>query len=331
MTQWFKFSEAFMTALKFTNSASIKTSSQPWLKALSLLAVIAYTLAIEYFYGWIKIFAAWKAVPVWHIALALLLMFFTYAVRGLRIHYYFLPLTRGKLLICLKIMLLHNMLNNLLPMRSGEASFPLMMRNYFGLSLTSATAGLFLLRLLDLQVLLSIGWFALVVFKGGDWLLWLSFPILLTAPLLLLQCAPWLCVAQKYLLPTGKPHKIIEKLLAALPRDFVHLFNLWLYTWLGWSSKLLVFTLVMLWFANTNWRSALGATLGGELSGMIPIHPPGGLGTYEASMVSTAKILGIEGDWVLFAGVQLHLLILLSTLLGGVVAQVITGKPYIKK
>ena len=324
MTQWFKFSEAFMTAPISTSVSRSRTG--PWLKALSLLTVVAYALAIEYFYGWGKIFTAWEAVPAWHIALALLLMFFTYAVRGLLIHYYFLPLTRRQLPICLKIMLLHNMLNNLLPMRSGEASFPLMMRNYFGLSLTSATAGLFLLRLLDLQVLLSIGWFAVVVYMGGDWALWLSMPMLFFSPLLLLRCTTWLQRLQTRCAPTGKLHRLIAKLLAALPRDFMHLVNLWLYTWLGWSTKLAVFTLVMLWFANTDWRSALGTTLGGELSGMIPIHPPGGLGTYEASMVGTAKILGIEGDWVLFAGVQLHLLILLSTLLGGVVAQFIRKK-----
>ena len=65
--------------------------------------------------------------------------------------------------------------------------------------------------------------------------------------------------------------------------------------------------------------------LGGELSSVIPIHTPGGLGTYEASMLGTARLLGITGGWVLFAAVQLHLMILLSTLLGGVAAQLMGG------
>jgi uncharacterized membrane protein YbhN (UPF0104 family) len=292
-----------------------------WVPLFSLIAVVSYGAALHYFYGWTTIFNAWQQIPAWHIGLALVLMFFTYAVRGLRIHYYFLPLTRGHLSVCLKIMLLHNMLNNLLPMRTGEASFPLMMRTYFGLSLTRATAGLVLLRLLDLQVLLCIGWLAVALYVGADWHLWLSLPILVFTPLLLLHSAPWLRRAQMRTTANGKLFLLLDKLLSALPRDFTQLIKLWLYTWLAWSTKLAVFTLVILWFATTDWRNALGATLGGELSSMIPLHTPGGLGTYEASMLGSAKLLGIEGDWVLFAGVQLHMLILLSTLLGGIVAQ----------
>ena len=289
-----------------------------------LLVVVLYATAIEYFYGWHAVVAAWRGVPLWKIGAALVLMFCTYLIRGLRIHYYFLPLTRGHLRQCLTIMLMHNLLNNLLPMRTGEASFPIMMRRYFGLSLTGATAGLVLLRLLDLHVLVCLGGIAITAYLGvSEWLWWcLSLAIFL--PLLLLPCAPLLRAYSAKLAP-GKLQNSLAQLTLALPRSLRQLVCLWLYTWLCWVTKIGVFTLVLLWFANTHWLNALGAAFGGELSSVIPIHPPGGLGTYEASMLGTARLLGITGDWVLFAAVQLHLMILLSTLLGGLAAQLIGG------
>lgn len=289
---------------------------------ISLLAVVLYALAIEYFYGWHTLVAAWSNVPLWKISAALVLMFCTYLIRGLRIHYYFLPLTRGHLQQCLKIMLMHNLLNNLLPMRTGEASFPVLMQRYFGLSFTAATAGLVLLRLLDLHVLVCIGGVVITAYVGVSKWFWWCLSLAIFLPLLLVPCAPMLRAYYTKLAP-GKLHNIIAQLTLALPRSFTQLVCLWLYTWLCWVTKIGVFTLVLLWFANTHWLNALGAAFGGELSSVIPIHPPGGLGTYEASMLGTARLLGIKDDWVLFAAVQLHLMILLSTLLGGLAAQVI--------
>lgn len=321
MTSWLRAVDVFVT--KFPPVNAIRKHG---MRYLSLIAVVLYGVAIEFFCGWGKLISAWSAIPLWKIAAALLLMFATYLIRGLRIHYYFLPITRQRLQHCLKIMLLHNLLNNLLPMRTGEASFPLMVRSYFGLSLTRATAGLVLLRLLDLHVLLCIsGVTAMVYLNLGKWLWW-CLPAVMLLPLLLLPCAPRLHAWQAKL-GTGKLQHFLQQLLFALPRNFTQLLCLWLYTWLCWTTKICVFTLVLLWFADTHWLNALGAALGGELSSAIPIHTPGGLGTYEASVMGITHLLGIEGDWILFAAVQLHIMILLSTLLGGVVALAIKAKP----
>jgi len=309
----------------FSLKSVLTIKREHWIQAVSLLAVALYAYAIEHFYGWQQMLAAWRDIALWKIGAALVLIFFTYLVRGLRIHYYLLPLTKNRLGDCLKIMLLHNLLNNLLPMRTGEASFPLMMRSYFGLPLAGATAGLVFLRLLDLQVLLCIGGFAVITYVGASSWLWWCLPPLILSPLIVLPCAPLLSRWQEKLAAgnhQGKLQKVLNQLLVALPSNFVQLLFLWGYTWLCWATKIGVFTLVLLWFADTTWQNALGAAFGGELSSVIPIHTPGGLGTYEASMLGTARLFGIEGDWVLFAAVQLHLMILLSTLLGGLVAQV---------
>ena len=49
----------------------------------------------------------------------------SYVVRGVRIHEYFPGLLRGRLAAAVRLSALHDVACNLLPMRSGEAAFPL--------------------------------------------------------------------------------------------------------------------------------------------------------------------------------------------------------------
>ncbi len=53
---------------------------------------------------------------------------------------YFPRETKGQFRRLLKLTLVHNLLNVMLPLRSGEASFPLLMRSEFGMPLARATA-----------------------------------------------------------------------------------------------------------------------------------------------------------------------------------------------
>ena len=306
----------------------MKNRSSFMAHALLLLAVVAYAAVIQWLFGWQKMLLAWQHIPGWYPAAALLLMFFTYVIRGWRIYDFFLPLTRGGLLVCCKIMLSHNLLNNLLPMRTGEASFPLLMRSHFSASLSYSTAGLLLLRLLDLQVLLCIGFLTVLGFKHSltpFW--WLVFALLVVSPLLLLPLTPLLTrLAQHIHQP--KIRHILQQVVAAMPPHLPALLRSWLLTWICWGLKIVVFALVLRWFASVDWWHAIGVCIGGELSSVLPIHAPAGLGTYEASMLAAGKLMGLvqgEGRWILFAGVQLHVLMIISTLIGGLVAFFIPG------
>lgn len=303
----------------------MKNHSSYFAHALLLLAVVAYAVIIQWLFGWQKMLAAWQHIPGWYPAAALLLMFFTYVIRGWRIYDFFLPMTRGGLLLCCKIMLSHNLLNNLLPMRTGEASFPLLMRSYFAASISYSTAGLLLLRLLDLQVLLCIGFLTVLGFKHSlTPLWWVVFAALVLSPLLLLPLTPLLArLAQRIRKP--KISHMLQQVVAAMPPHLPALLRSWLLTWICWVLKILVFALVLRWFASVDWWHAIGVCIGGELSSVLPIHAPAGLGTYEASMLAAGKLMGIEGQWILFAGVQLHMLMIISTLISGLVAFFIPG------
>ena len=76
----------------------------------------------------------------------------------------------------------HNLFNNLLPMRAGEASFPVLMRRYFDVPLARSLAALLWFRLMDVHALAAVAMLAV----GRRWLdvgwagllaaVWLSLP-----------------------------------------------------------------------------------------------------------------------------------------------------------
>ena len=97
---------------------------------------------------------------------------------------YFRVEMAGRFTLCTKLMLQHNLFNNLLPMRTGELSFPVLMARYFAVPALRSVPALLWFRLMDLH---SLGIFALAAFQGRGWPMALSLPVLvLWLPL------PWL-------------------------------------------------------------------------------------------------------------------------------------------
>lgn len=204
-------------------------------------------------------------------------------------------------------------------MRSGEASFPLLMRSSFDLSLSMTTGTLLFFRTLDLQVLLALGSLAWVSQLQNSlfwWLLWIAF---LLSPLVLLPCRVFI---ESYLvkpLPT-KIRGLVEKILSGTPENYASLCRTLLLTWLNWSIKILVFAWILISFADLQFVQAVTGAMGGELSSVLPIHAPAGVGTYEAGVVAGAALTGSNLDSSIAAAVNLHILVILGTLVGGLVA-----------
>ena len=121
------------------------------------LIFFGFIIAIEYFFGWKAILVPWQTLSPPAIVIAMLLFLLSYQIRTWRLYDYFLPHTKGNWLTTLRLMLLHNILNNLLPARSGEVSFPLLMKRYFSVGYSHSLPALLWFRLLDLHTLLSVG------------------------------------------------------------------------------------------------------------------------------------------------------------------------------
>src|SRR5210317_613402 len=130
-----------------------------WVIASTIFALLL--LAVEHYLGWASVLEQWAVVdPAVFTGLTLLTLI-SYLLRAERVYRYFGQRQGHPRRAYLRISFIHNALNNFLPMRLGEAAFPLLMRRQFRQSMLSSTAGLVWIRLMDLHVLLLLAALAL--------------------------------------------------------------------------------------------------------------------------------------------------------------------------
>lgn len=288
--------------------------------ALQVLVLAAFALAIQHWWGFNRLLAPWSAVPLALVAVVGVAQLASYSLRALRIYLAEPRIPRGAWARCLQLILLNNALNLLLPARTGEASFPLLMQRWFGVPLAEGAGTLLWLRLLDLNVL---GVLALLVFAPE--LMPLPAPIWPSLAVLV-ALSPLLAPALNGLLGRhlqggeGKAARLIEKLLAGVP---LHLRQTGIdlaITWSAWGIKLAALAAVFAALAQLHPVAALLGAIGGDLSTVLPIHTPGGFGTYEAGVIAFASPLSPPTPALLAAAVNLHILVLGIALAAGAVA-----------
>lgn len=295
------------------------SSALSWVLSLVVLAVFGW--AVHHYWGWQRLFVPWASVPVALVALVVAAQFASYSVRGYRVYYALPEIPRGRWHDCLKLILLSNVINLMLPARTGEASFPVLLRRWFGVTLGRGAGTLLWLRLVDVSVLVVL---ALAVLGRG------AFPAMpvgavvalcvagLAAPLVALPVR-----ARADRLLTGRSGKIVgllRKVLDGIPahRSRV-LVDLGL-AWASWGLKLAGLAVVFAQLADLSLADALIGAIGGDVSSGLPIHAPGGFGTYEAGVVALVAVVADAGPALLAAAVNLHLLVLGIALLGGAYA-----------
>jgi len=294
-----------------------------WLSwTLKIAVVVAYFWVLEYFWGWESLLAPWRSISYTTIVMAVVLLSVTYFIRAWRIYDYFRGDIAGKYLLTVKLTLLHNVLNNLLPARSGEVSFPLLMKRYFQVGLARSTATLLWLRLMDLHTVLLLGagalYFATVT---RSWWLW-AMALWSLIPLVAFLTHSKLAV----LLPrisNPKRRDIAEKLLSGLPNSLTELIRAWLWTLASWSIKIVAMAWILQQFTPMGDAQAWVGAIAGDLSSVLPLHAPAGVGTYEAAALGGLAAVGVNADTAMQAAVNLHIMILLSSLLGGALALLI--------
>jgi hypothetical protein len=119
---------------------------------------------------------------------------------------------------------------------------------------------------------------------------------------------------------SGKVAGLLRKVLDGIPaRTSRVLVDLGL-AWTGWGLKLAALAVVFAQLADLALADALIGAIGGDVSTGLPIHAPGGFGTYEAGVVAFVAIVADAGPMLLAAAVNLHLLVLGIALLGGAYA-----------
>jgi hypothetical protein len=274
------------------------------------LFFFAFISAVEHYWGWQTLLLPWKALSWTSITLAIILFLISYQLRTWRLYDYFLPHTKGGWIATLRLMLLHNILNNLLPARSGEISFPLLMKRYFAVDYTHSIPALLWFRLLDLHTLLSLGFLIWIIS-------WVTIHSMIYLPLILLWLAlPLLFYYFKNRLNDNISQPFIIKILNGLPQTPSKFWRNWLLTWLNWTLKLGILAWLLGQFLNIENTYLVSAVITGELSSVLPFHAPAGVGTYEVGMI--APLLAIlDAETATKAAINVHLFILLSSFIGG--------------
>ena len=235
--------------------------------------------------------------------LSLLLYTLTYYFRAKRFTLFF-PQIRTKDLAA--VMAVHTFFNNLLPFRSGEASFPIILRKLFGVEGIISSAALVVARLFDLlslSILFTVA--TLGVSVNNRKFLWIS---LLLCIFIVLSLA----LGFKLLRVLKRRFGFASALFFFFTefRSVRNLFLFFLYSLLNWLTKFTAFYLIMkAGRLNLNFFESTFAATFGELTTVLPIHSIGGFGTYEAGLVGGFALLGFKGSYALTVAFYFHLLL----------------------
>ena len=207
----------------------------------------------------------------------------------------------------LSLTFLHNAAVILVPFRVGELGYPVLVQKLLNVSLQQCIRSLLWLRLQDGIVLLSLA-FLLLPFLIGE-LRILSF--LLVVVLCLMTKKWWLRLLRSR-------HFLIRQV-----RAFLHQRSSpwgWVWSAANWIVKLLAVSLLLSNLTSLDSLQTLRGALTGELSALLPLTGPAGLGTYEAGVWTGLGLTWQEMKGLMGSVLLTHLFFLCISLLGAVVA-----------
>jgi hypothetical protein len=209
---------------------------------------------------------------------------------------------------CLRIVLSHNALVLLLPLRTGEAGYLWGVRQQWGVGWRAAGLGLLRWRLQDASVLAVLAAALLVPLP-----LTMRLLLVLAGALALHLVLPplWSWLVRRH----GGGHSGVPAgggFWAGLPASTAN-----------WSFKVLANGGLLAALAGLPLLTALRAALGGELAGVQPLQPPAGLGTYEAGVWLAAHLPAIQTQTVVSAAVAVHAFSLAVALVAAGVMQLL--------
>jgi len=276
--------------------------------------LVALIAAVHYTVGWGPLLAPWRDFSPPLIAWLVLLAALSYGVRAVRVSAWFSPRFSGRFLPLLRLTILHNAANNLLPMRTGELAFPWLMRRYFGFGVLDASAALLWIRILDMHFLGLIG-ILILYLRDPGWLWWAAGLVWIGALSLLALISR--AGTSPRLAGGGRARRLVRTVAAAAPRDPWRIVRVYLWTAVTWTLKFIAFASVLAHFIPVDFWRVMAGVMGAELSSVLPFHGIAGSGSYELAAVAALIPLGVDPRVALAGAVNLHLFVLGTTLLLG--------------
>lgn len=209
--------------------------------------------------------------------------------------------------------LLHNLFNNIIPMRLGELTFPVLLKKRLGIPPSRSVGALALVRVLDLIIMATLFFIVLTVL-GLEFLPIIVTP--LTASLVLITAAIPAVLLTIWLI---RRFKLIGVILAVL-RQLPLLAGISLVIW---TTKILSYWWIMHAALQSDRLQALLAVLATEATSVLPVNGLANFGTLEASVWIAMRPFGLAAQQVFSAAVNLHLFILALSGLSGMLAYLV--------
>jgi uncharacterized membrane protein YbhN (UPF0104 family) len=233
---------------------------------------------------------------------------------------------------CLELMLLHNAAVNLLPMRGGEAAYPLLVHRRLGVAPGDAVASLVWMRVQDV-ILLALAAVALWPGLAPGARLGIGGALVLAtaAGLRLLRRAGTPADPP----PAGRLRRALRGAIVSLARAPRHGAAGWIFCAGSWTAKLAALGGLLAALGGLPLAAALAGALGGELAAVAPVQPPAGFGTYEAGVWAGASLHGSAGTGIAGPAIAVHLFSIATALAAAAIAHaaavLLGGRPALRE
>ncbi|MFZ4743353.1 MAG: lysylphosphatidylglycerol synthase domain-containing protein [Limnohabitans sp.] len=207
----------------------------------------------------------------------------------------------------LNLTFLHNAAVVVVPFRVGELGYPVLIRKLLNVSWQQCLRSLLWLRFQDGVVLLAIAFLLLPFLQLESRLACVLIFILVV----LFSKKWWLNLLRSR-------HFLIRHV-----RTFLHQRSDawgWVWSFSNWACKLTVVAVMLQYLTGLTHTQSLRGALTGELSALLPLTGPAGLGTYEAGVWSGLGLTWIEMKNLMSSVLLTHLFFLSISLSGAVLA-----------
>lgn len=257
-----------------------------------------------------------KRIPASYLLGGIFCLITTYGLRAHRFYLLFSDLNLSWVTL-LKVMLQHNAINNLLPFRLGELSFPLLLKKSSDVRFQQSAKVLITARLFDLAIMGAIA--------------------LIIVSLILFQISAMFFIIELVILGLGTLLIILLFTLKKLPFytfihnyfDYLkqHLTRVGILSILIWLLKLAGQALWLAPMLQTRWFYSLLAVLIIEGTAILPVNGPLNFGSIEGAAMVVLTPLGLEPSTILAAVLNLHIAIIMLAALGYLVSLVLPNAP----
>ena len=261
---------------------------------------------------WQGVFTTLERLSLVQLGIAVAAFAATYLLRAARVFDEFRAETGARFAAILRLTLIHNAMNNVVPFRGGEATFPVLLTRWFGISTTRAVVALLWLRIQDAFVVLGLAAFVWPNLHWGLRTLWMAAVFF----------AAWWIPAWAGKHPelessAGKLRNTVHKIREALAESTRNPWRGWMWTISNWSLKLLAEAWLLASLLAAGFGTGMAGALGVELASILPIQGVAGFGTYEAGGAALTAAHGVTFADGLNAALALHLFVIACALLAG--------------